>query len=530
MWPRPSRLRSTLFVFALAGVLAVSVCVPLTAGPAAAATQYGNDVSWPQCSTAQGGYGLPMPPDTAQFVVIGLTKGLPFTANPCLADQVAWAAQRSIPAQAYTMAAFPTAAQLSTYGTQGPWSAATRLGQLANVGYAEAVYTLALLGPAKFTPKMVWVDVEARPAQPWPTGTRLREAENRAVISGLVRRLGEAGYAYGFYSNASGWQTITGSWWVPGAPAWVTVGKRTSADAAAACAATSFSTGRPHLAQWTDSTRDYDLTCPAYVAAPAIPYPLSSANDLNGDWWADVVARERATGALLLYPGNAKAGLLPPTQIGWGWQSMSIIDTAGDLTGDGVPDVLARERATGTLWLYPRSSSGGWLARRAIGPGWNAMNAVIGVGDFNGDRYPDVLAREAATGYLWLYPGNGAGTFKARIRVGSGWNGFNLLLGPGDVNGDGNVDVLARRSSDGGLWLYPGNGQGGWLSPVQIGWGWNVFSAIAAPGDLTGDGAPDLVARDPATGRLWIYPTDGAGHWRARIALGIGWNAMDVIT
>ncbi|MFZ0160951.1 MAG: VCBS repeat-containing protein [Kineosporiaceae bacterium] len=292
------------------------------------------------------------------------------------------------------------------------------------------------------------------------------------MIAGLVRGLEEAGHAYGFYSNTSGWQTITGTWWTPGIPAWVTVGPRTSADAAAACARASFSAGAPHLAQWWDSTRDYDQTCAAYSAAPAVPYPPSGPNDLNGDWTIDLLARERSTGALWLYPRTSSR-----VRAGIGWQGLEVIDTAGDLTGDGVPDVLSR--SGDLLWLYPRSGTGGWLPRRSLGSGWAAMSAVLGVGDIDGDRIPDVLARERTTGALWLYGGTGAAGFASRVRVGTGWNGFDVLLGPGYVDGDGIVDVLAR---------------------------------------------------DPATGTLWIYPTDGGGHWRARISMGRGWNAMDVLT
>jgi hypothetical protein len=188
----------------------------------------------------------------------------------------------NVPAQAYLIPAFPTTSQLSRYASQGPWAATTRWGQLANTGYAQATYALAQLGPARFAARMVWVDVEPRPQQPWPVGTRSREAQNRAVITGMVRRLDEAGHPYGFYSNASGWRTITGGWRTPGTPAWVTVGPRTSADAATACTTASFSSGPSYLAQWWDAKQDQDLICSAYTPVPARPWPVSGAHDLNG--------------------------------------------------------------------------------------------------------------------------------------------------------------------------------------------------------------------------------------------------------
>ena len=54
-------------------VLAVAGLGLAAAPSGEAATRYGNDVSWPQCSVADGGYGLPMPPTSAAFVVVGLT-------------------------------------------------------------------------------------------------------------------------------------------------------------------------------------------------------------------------------------------------------------------------------------------------------------------------------------------------------------------------------------------------------------------------------------------------------------------------
>lgn len=197
-----------------------------------------------------------------------------------------------------------------------------------------------------------------------------------------------------------------------------------------------------------------------------------------------------------------------------------------DFNGDGNPDVMARNSA-GALLMYTGDGTGGWappIATR-VGSGWNGMTAMIAPGDFNGDGHPDILARDAG-GTLWLYPGDGHGGWGARTAVGSGWNVMTSIIAAGDFNGDGHPDVLAV-TTDGTLRLYPGNGQGGWGAPSDIGTGWNVMTAILSPGDFDGDGNPDLLARNSA-GQLLAYYHTPTG-WTGAGVVGYGWNGMTSI-
>lgn len=532
MSPHTTAHTHTSFVVAAVLALSAAVLGVQAASPRAAvtATSYGNDVSWPQCSVEDGGYDLPMPPTTAQFVVIGLTKGLPFTENPCLADQVAWASTHAVKAQGYTMAAYPTTAQLSTYGAAGPWSTRTLAGRLSNVGYAEGSFALASLSRIGFAPGVVWIDVEPRTAQPWPTATAAQQRANRYVVEGLMRRLRDAGKAYGLYSYLSGWQTITGSWRLPGVPVWATAGRLDyPTEALDRCTQPSFSGGRVYLSQWYDDVRDYDLTCGSYAFTTFAVPPSSLSNstaDFNGDWNNDVLARVHSTGDLRIYAGTGQGPLRPGVRIGDGWTNFSLLETAGDLSGDGALDVLARD-LNGTLWLYRGNGRGGWLTRVAVGTGWNVMNALVAVGDFTGDQKNDIIARERSTGYLWLYRGTGASGWEPRVRIGRNWNVMSAFAAPGDFTGDGAADLIAREAATGYLWLYPGTGTGGLSTRIRIGTGWSGY-AIMSAGDLDGDRNADLVARDPS-GRLWLYPGTGAGRLSTRLSLGTGWLTIDAI-
>jgi len=502
-----------------------SLATQAVSAPAAAATLYGHDVSWPQCPAAQGGYDLPMPPETTQFVVIGLTNGLPFTTNPCLSSELAWATTRDKPTSAYTMAGAPTPAQLTTYGAAGPWSPTTRSGRLSNVGYAEATYAIAALSQAGWRPTMVWIDVEPRTAQPWPGATSKDLAENRMIVQGLMRGLDAAGFRYGIYTNTSGWAAIVGSWRLPGVPSWATAGKRTAADALAKCNAPGVSGGPVFQAQWWDDTRDFDLTCTAWTATPPRAFPPSAGSDLNGDWKNDLLTRRAATGELWLYPGKGTGAWSPVAVIGTGWARFDLIDTAGDLDGNGVVDVVARQ--AGTLWLYPRATNG-WLPRVSLGSTWGGYARVFGPGDLTDDGAADLVAQQTTTGQLWLFPRTASGGFGTRVLIGTGWGSVSPVIGAGDWDGNGVPDLLAR-SSGGALSLYPRNANGTWGTRVPLGTGWSGMNAFAGIGDVNGDAVPDLVVREASTGRLFLYPRSETG-WLPRVQVGSGWSGFDVIT
>jgi Zn-dependent metalloprotease len=140
--------------------------------------------------------------------------------------------------------------------------------------------------------------------------------------------------------------------------------------------------------------------------------------------------------------------------------------------------------------------------------------------DLNRDGSTDLVARDAA-GRLWLYPGNGVGGYLARRLIGTGWNIMNVIVTPGDVTGDGNADLFARDAA-GHLWLYPGNGASGVSARRLVSSGWASYT-ITNAANLNGAGGPDLLARDSA-GVLWLYPFSGNAVMGARTRISNGWN------
>ncbi|WP_258141793.1 MULTISPECIES: chitobiase/beta-hexosaminidase C-terminal domain-containing protein [unclassified Arthrobacter] len=252
-----------------------------------------------------------------------------------------------------------------------------------------------------------------------------------------------------------------------------------------------------------------------------------SAHDFNGDGRADVLAADTA-GNLYLYPGNSSGGL-DPRQVALAapaWSTITDTVTPGDFNKDGKPDLLAR--AGDVLWFYPGDGAGSFGARVQVSTGWSTMSQLFSPGDFSGDGIPDFIGRRS-NGELRLYEGNGTGGQRTPTTIGTGWNIMNAIFSTGDFNGDGKGDVLARRSDTGALWLYPGNGTRGWLQWTQISTGWDNRTSIAGPRDLNGDGSNDVIGRIGDT--LWLYPGTGSGAFSSvpPISLGTGWQALKII-
>lgn len=63
------------------------------------------------------------------------------------------------------------------------------------------------------------------------------------------------------------------------------------------------------------------------------------------------------------------------------------------------------------------------------------------------------------------------------MKIASGFNAYNALVGVGDLTQDGRNDLLTRDTA-GNLYRWAGNGKGGFGGRVKIGSGWGVYKAL----------------------------------------------------
>ena len=291
---------------------------------------------------------------------------------------------------------------------------------------------------------------------------------------------------------------------------------------------------------------------------------IAVAGDLDGDGHADLVARDPATGRLDAYLGNGQSGFTVK-QLGDSWGRYAMISGPGDVNGDGRPDIVGRG-ADGAFYLVPGIAGVGFGEPVRIPGSWKGYDTITGHGDFNGDGKVDLLVRPAGSSKVYVKPNRGNGRFGhplGPIDAPAGATGLNAgasaygasapdliartgdtvvllrnagtfetgspiatgvvvpkagtILNAGDWDRDGAADMIVRNRNSGKLWLYRGNGQGQFAAPTALATGFKSVKLLAAVGDMTGDGWPDLTGQ-PAGGSMRIYPGSGVSGLQASYA------------
>ncbi|THA74567.1 hypothetical protein E6R60_20520 [Streptomyces sp. A0642] len=291
---------------------------------------------------------------------------------------------------------------------------------------------------------------------------------------------------------------------------------------------------------------------------------LVGANDVTGDGIGDLFTRTPA-GELYFYAGTGSTAkpFAGRVKVGNGWNGYNQIIAVDDANNDGFGDLLARTTA-GAMYYYESTGTGSFLSRTGGGTGWNVASLFVGAGGSPDFGKNEMFGLDTKGTLFWYYPKNN-GLFAARQQVsdtggwgkanitfasslnadgrgelmevyagtlyvegypvGNGWGVYNSLVGPGDLSGDGKGDLLARTTG-GTLYLYRGNGTGtGFASRITVGGGWNAYNKLVGAGDYNGDGLTDLLARTTG-GTLYLYPGTGVASkpFKSRVSIGGGWN------
>ena len=183
------------------------------------------------------------------------------------------------------------------------------------------------------------------------------------------------------------------------------------------------------------------------------------------------------------------------------------------MDGDGDLDLIVGNTGSQVNRVYLNTASGVFAAGSDVETGTTNSTFATLLGDLDGDGDLDLITGNDNGQVNRVYLGNGSGAFAAGSDVATPTNATRSAS-LGDLDGDGDLDLITGNYNNQVNRLYLSNGSGAFAAGSDVATPTNQTRSVSL-GDLDGDGDLDLITGNGSSQVNRVYLSNGNGTFAA---------------
>lgn len=258
------------------------------------------------------------------------------------------------------------------------------------------------------------------------------------------------------------------------------------------------------------------------ISTDVVGIEAFAIGDANKDGLPDVVSASAIDNKVVVHQNSSPGRFSVITQV-TSDASGAAATSLADLDGDGDLDLIVAAYWDNEVAWYENLDGQGHFGRQRVitQAAKRAQHATTS--DLDGDGDLDLLVASSADGTVsWFPNADGRGNFGAE-RILSDRLGGPVFVTNGDLDGDGDQDVVSASSDDSIVAWYKNLDGQGTFGSLQILTRRAIGVEWVRPVDLDGDGDLDLVTASFEDDNIgWFENTNGAGTFGTRTTLATG--------